>query len=107
GSIPNVNAQLEPENEGDAKVEVASEAAHNPIRVDLTQWKYSSLFDNFEQYSKFMCREADIPINLSLSLAAQPAAQSAALLRALVFGSGVTAHAEDYLLRSTVLTHRD
>jgi hypothetical protein len=107
GSILNVNATLEPETEGEPRPEVSSEQAHSPLRVDLSQWKYSSLFDNFEQYNKFMCREAEIPINLSLYLSAMPANQAAAMLRTLVFGSGAAVKAEEYLLRSAVLTHRD
>lgn len=93
GQVTNANAEF---------------AGEDPtIALDLTQWKYGALFDDYGQYKSVMSRELSFPANLSLSLPALAPSQAAETLRNLALGRPLPAPVDDYLLKEARVEHRD
>lgn len=93
GQVTNVNAEF---------------AGEDPtIALDLTQWKYSALFDDYGQYKAVMSRELAFPANFSLSLPAQAPEQAAEILRNLALNRPLPAPIDDYWLKEVRVEHRD
>lgn len=104
GQVTNVNALYDADNDGVPEAPVAGEEP--TFALDLTQWKYGNLFDDYKQYQTVMSRELAFPANLSLHLPALSPQQSAELLRNLALARPTAVPPDDFQAAEARVEHR-
>jgi len=104
--VRNVNLQADTNDDGLPDAIVASEMIHNPLALDRGYYKYSTMFDGYGDYARYMSKLVDIPANACLELATQKAPKTFAALAELAFARPDVGQKEDRILTDIVIDHQ-
>lgn len=106
---PAVNMNLAPDYDNDGRPDavVSTEARHASLPLGDEPWKYSNLFEGYDEYARVMSKYVTFPANLSLFLGAQPLDRSRQALVDLAFGKPGGPPLADWTLERFALPHRD